>query len=106
MLILPIKKQWYDMILAGKKTEEYREIKPYYTKRFLSSHLLKETLDKDDEEINMVPDRPVMIRFRNGYSENSPSFRAICSLSIGTGKIEWGAEPLKHYYVLHILSIE
>ena len=34
MLILPIKKQWYDMILSGEKKEEYREIKPYYEKRF------------------------------------------------------------------------
>ena len=34
MLILPIKKQWFDMILTGEKREEYREIKPYYTQRF------------------------------------------------------------------------
>ena len=27
MLTLPIKKQWYDMILSGEKKEEYREIK-------------------------------------------------------------------------------
>lgn len=33
MLILPIKKKWYDMILSGEKTEEYREIKPYYDNR-------------------------------------------------------------------------
>ena len=34
MLILPIKKKWFDMILSGEKKEEYREIKPYYTSRF------------------------------------------------------------------------
>ena len=28
MLILPIKKKWFDMILSGEKREEYREIKP------------------------------------------------------------------------------
>ena len=27
MLILPIKKKWFDMILSGEKKEEYREIK-------------------------------------------------------------------------------
>lgn len=27
MLTLPIKKKWYDMILAGIKKEEYREIR-------------------------------------------------------------------------------
>ena len=32
MLILPIKKKWFDMIASGEKKEEYREIKPYYNK--------------------------------------------------------------------------
>ena len=36
MLTLPIKKKWYDMILSGEKKEEYREQKPYYTKRFVN----------------------------------------------------------------------
>ena len=35
MLTLPIKKKWFDMILLGEKTEEYREIKPYWTTRFI-----------------------------------------------------------------------
>ena len=35
MLTLPIQKQWFDEILAGTKTIEYREIKPYWTSRFL-----------------------------------------------------------------------
>lgn len=30
MLILPIKRKWFDMILSGEKKEEYRDIKPYY----------------------------------------------------------------------------
>ena len=33
MLVLPIKKKWFDMILSGEKKEEYREIKPYYDSR-------------------------------------------------------------------------
>ena len=44
MLILPIKKKWYDMILSGEKKEEYREIKPYYTKRLQNIHLLSRNL--------------------------------------------------------------
>ena len=35
MLILPIKKKWFDMILSGEKKEEYREIKPYYDSRLI-----------------------------------------------------------------------
>ena len=34
MLILPIKKRWFDMILSGEKKEEYRDITPYYETRF------------------------------------------------------------------------
>ena len=34
MLVLPIKKKWFDMIISGEKKEEYREIKPYYDIRF------------------------------------------------------------------------
>lgn len=43
--------------------------------------------------------------FRNGYSKNSPSFIAKCTLSIGTGKEEWGAEPRKEYFVLTVKEI-
>ncbi|MBO6031875.1 MAG: hypothetical protein J6Q22_10580 [Prevotella sp.] len=33
MLVLPMKKKWFDMILSGKKKEEYREFKPYWNSR-------------------------------------------------------------------------
>lgn len=96
MLILPIKKKWYDMILSGEKKEEYRELKPYYEKRFV--HLWQGSLIGFDAE------RKVM--FRNGYSKQSPSFIATVTLDIGTGKTEWGAEEGKHYYILKICDIE
>ncbi len=96
MLTLPIKKKWFDMILNGEKKEEYREIKPYYAIRF--QHLWQGSL------IDGEATREIC--FRNGYSSNSPSFIATCSLSIGTGKKEWGAEPEELYYVLKILEVE
>ena len=34
MLVLPIKKKWFDMIVSGEKKEEYREFKEYYHIRF------------------------------------------------------------------------
>ena len=33
VLIFPLKKQWYEKIKSGEKTIEYREVKPYWTKR-------------------------------------------------------------------------
>ena len=35
ILHLTLKKKWFDMILSGEKTDEYREIKPYWTKRLI-----------------------------------------------------------------------
>lgn len=94
MLILPIKKKWYDMILSGEKKEEYREIKPYYRSRLIHEGFL---------DIYGLPQTYVgKVMFRNGYSHNSPSFVALCSADIWTGRQEWGAEPGKEYFVLTI----
>ena len=102
MLTLPIKKKWYDMILSGEKKEEYREIKPYYTSRFIGNGLLLM-----DGTPNAWPNAwGEMVIFRNGYSKNSPSFKATVTLDIRTGKPEWGAEPGKEYYVLTIIEIQ
>ena len=56
ILHLTLLKKWFDLILAGTKKEEYREIKPYWTKRLLG---------KEFDEIY----------FKNGYSKNSPFMR-------------------------------
>ena len=37
MLTFNLKKQWFDKIKSGEKRHEYREVKPYWTKR-LSKH--------------------------------------------------------------------
>ncbi|MDY0292554.1 MAG: hypothetical protein RBR02_09500 [Desulfuromonadaceae bacterium] len=88
MLTLPIKKKWFDMIASGEKKEEYREKTDYWAVRL---H-------------NQGPE--FAVRFRNGYSLNSPSLDAICSYRIGKGKEEWGAEKDKNYYVLIIHEIK
>lgn len=94
MLILPIKKKWFDMVLLGKKKEEYREIKPYYESRFKNAW---KGLTGGNAQ------REIM--FRNGYNKNSPSFIAKCTLSVGTGKEEWGAEKGKEYFILTVQEI-
>lgn len=104
MLTLPIKKKWFDMILSGGKKEEYREIKAYYKGRFFN---LFDIIDQCGEKlINPFEENPEReILFRNGYDKDSPSFVAKCTLSIGDGKEEWGAEPGKQYFVLTINKI-
>ena len=72
MLVLPIKKKWFYMILTGKKREEYRDVKPYYTTRL-------------NKIFNMVDDIPLdyaetQVRFTNGYGYKVPAFIADCHL--------------------------
>ena len=102
MLILPIKRKWFNMILSGEKKEEYREIKKYYRTRLaraMKIHpvLIETCIDKESPEFK--------VKFNNGYFRNCPSFIADCTLSIGQGKEEWGAEVGRFYYVLHIKKI-
>jgi hypothetical protein len=56
ILHLTLKKKWFDLIRLGKKTTEYREIKPYWSTRLLNQEF--------DE-----------VHFRNGYNPKSPFMR-------------------------------
>ncbi len=110
MLILPIKKRWFEMIKSGEKKEEYREIKPYYKTRFYNA--IKKELDKETfaQQVTafILYNNTVMLDviFRNGYSKNSPQVKCKCIFKgKGTGKPEWGAESNKEYYILEILEI-
>ena len=38
ILRLSLKKKWFDLIQSGVKTEEYREIKPYWYHRLHNKH--------------------------------------------------------------------
>lgn len=104
MLILPIKKKWFDMIKAGEKKEEYREIKPYWASRLFKTQMswgvgLEYFLNNKDVE------QYGYIKLRNGYRKDSPSITCYCHIHRGQGKKEWGAEPGKEYYVLEILEV-
>ena len=86
-LHLTLKKKWFDMILSGEKTEEYRDIKPYYNLRLIG------------REYDSVV-------FRNGYASNAPQFTIeLKNITPSTGKPEWGAEEGKVYFVLSLGKI-
>lgn len=91
MIVLPIKRKWFDMIKSGEKKEEYREIKPYWNSRI--------------GYLTVGIRRVVMVLLRNGYKSNSPAIKCKCVVDIGKGKTEWGAEPNTNYYVFKILEI-
>ena len=101
MLVLPIKKKWFDMILSGEKKEEYKEVSAYWKTRFSNVFVMY--------PYSYLPAGGVLrpILFRNGYRKDSPSFCALCELvDVREGKPEWGAEPGKKYYVLRIIKVD
>lgn len=84
VLYLTLKKQWFDLIDKGIKTEEYREVKQYWIKR----------LEGRSYDI---------VEFRNGYQKDAPkmSFK-IRDITKSTGNIEWGAVKDVVYFVIKL----
>lgn len=82
VLDLVLKHQWFDLIESGVKREEYREIKPFYERRFS-----RYSYD--------------VVRFRRGYTKQTLLFQ-IESIKRGVGKPEWGAPP----YPVFIISFK
>ena len=98
-LTLSLKKQWFDMIKAGIKKEEYREIKPYYNTRFCEP--INSRIFYPGETGAKTFDRLV---FTLGYPKADDTERRLTfkdpKIRIGTGRPEWGAEPVKNYFVI------
>lgn len=97
-LKLTITREYFDMILSGIKKEEYREIKPYWTRRF-------EKLKKKHFQDEIY--KPIIknIHFFNGayFGKDIPNFKiTLEGFKKGVGRSEWGAIPNKTYYVLEL----
>ena len=87
VLTLTASKQWFDMIVADEKIEEYREIKPYWIKRLTTNceveyDVLAETY------CGKVIYRPYThVLFINGYRKDSQRIeKEIESITIGKPK--------------------
>lgn len=104
LLTLSVSKEWFEMIQAGEKNEEYREIKPYWVARLLQNNsnivdvqylasglagrtdLLKGYIDA--HRIVLKPYTHVL--FINGYGNDKPRVeKEIESISIGKPKNGW-----------------
>ena len=101
VLTLTVSKQWFDMIVANEKTEEYREIKPYWVARlfqcnsnifdvrYIASVLGGRTdLLKRYIYIQRIVWKPFThVLFINGYRKDSTRIeKEIASISIGKPK--------------------
>lgn len=74
ILSLTLMKEWFDQIEAGTKTIEYREIKPYWTKRLI-----------DDSGNSIQYD---YVFFRNGYAPDCRKMK-VEYRGLKTGKKEY-----------------
>lgn len=83
---MTLKKKWFDMILSGEKSEEYRTMKSYWQTR----------LDGGYDAIC----------FKNGYASSAPKFVIeLKKIRGGLGKEEWGAPVGKQVYILELGKI-
>jgi len=90
ILHLNLKKKWFDMIAKGIKTEEYRDIKPYWAKR-LKDFLIKKPFD--------------YIIFKNGYTKDCPEMKVeLLGIEFGISKAEW-SDMQEKCYVLKLGKI-
>lgn len=105
MLVLPIKKKWYDMILSGEKKEEYRSYSPYWLKRFCNAGMMELIHGAEGDYYKAKRYTHRLVKLRNGYSANSRSFVADVSLEVGLGNPKWGAKEGERYLVLRIAKI-
>lgn len=118
-LHLPLKAQWYEMIESGVKTEEYREIKPYWLKRLLKvidvHHNHYEDVDnecaqfytgnvdllKEDFKLGGFQHKGYThVKFSYGYTKRTMTFE-IESITIGKGNPEWG-EPTEDVFIIKL----
>ena len=107
-LTLSLKKQWFDLIKAGIKKEEYREIKDFYRARFFDGWDAVQAggIYWYNQQFEKYPQYQYFDRlvFTLGYPKASDASRRIefknPKIRIGTGRPEWGAEPGKMYFVI------
>lgn len=122
-LRLSLKTKWFEMTKAGVKTEDYREITPYWAKRFLgqSQGFWKGYLGynsnnrrcygfKDQSSIDYITAKYGGLKSFDtntmtlGYPKSTDTERILTlehkGIEIRMGNPEWGAEEGKLYFVI------
>lgn len=114
-LQMSLKKQWFEMTKAGIKTEDYREITPYWVKRLFHTEKLTNWFVNDfvrefsyhGDELGFIEKfgkHFVTNTMTLGYPLKTDTARILKfkheGIEIRTGVSEWGAEPNKLYFVI------
>ena len=111
-------KKWYDLTESGEKTEEYRELSPYWCNRLLTKVLVpwggfmspvRDLIngDFDFKGWRAFAGEPFKefdaIKAVNGYGSKRPNWtRKFEGIEVREGREEWGAIPGKKYFVIKL----
>ena len=114
MIILHLKKKWFDLIKSGEKKEEYRNITDYYLKRLAPGYTVLYGppgfvfFNKDTHQMTKIL-AIENIKLVLGYPKKDNKDKEIiikkALLSIGMGKEEWGAAPGCYYLTLRNFEV-
>ena len=77
MLTFNLKKEWFEKIKSGEKTQEYRLVNDYWNIRVLN--LLKKYLDRDEKELGLCWTETA----QNTFSNFSIPIKAPCRFALG-----------------------
>ena len=115
-LQLSLKKQWFELTKSGEKTEDYREITPYWCNRLLlinnnkiSKHYhpcsLAKYLNSGSAIQGILTFKPFSLNTMTlGYPKSNDSKRILKlehkGIEIRTGNPKWGAEEGRIYFVI------
>ena len=118
-LQLSLIKKWFEMTKSGEKTEDYREITPYFCNRFLlfnneskSKKWWQEEYFKYGTTEERIENIELFCSFKHyhsnimtlGYPKKTDAERILTlehkGIETRTGNPEWGAEPNVIYFVI------
>ena len=118
-LRLPLKRNWFEMTKSGIKTEDYREITPYWCNRLLTFQGLNLSKDHWEYEFlkygtidEQIENFEIFCKFKKfsynimtlGYPKKIEKNRHLkyknLGIKIAKGNENWGAEPNKFYFVI------
>ena len=111
---MSLKTKWFEMTKAGIKTEDYREIAPYWIKRLVDKDIFK--YHTTEMFMDWYNNMPIGVTFNHvvnkfnynimtlGYPKSTDTERILKlehnGIEIGYGKEEWGAESNKLYFII------
>lgn len=91
VLHLTLKKKWFDMIMSGEKTHEYREYKPYWEKRLIIAGT-HPPICKDFD----------FVKLTNGYGDKPTGTFKCKGISLNFGNAKWGGDEKNIQFVIRL----